>query len=108
MNIDKPNDGFNSELDNENERFVENPISQSNIKEKDKTETRNPMTPSEELTAIIEERLQNVCADNLPRLCNFCKEEVGRETATNMIFEYCMAQGVSVQTAMAHIDSELT
>lgn len=65
------------------------------------------MTPSEELKQLIEEQLTKACETNLPRLCAFCKTEAGAETAANMVFEYCLTNGVSVQTAMAHIDSEI-
>lgn len=65
------------------------------------------MTPEEELIALIEKELENPCATNLPQLCEFVKTETGKQTATRMILEYCTSNGVSVQTAMAHIDTEL-
>lgn len=65
------------------------------------------MTPAEELKQLIEQQLNNACETNLPRLCDFCKTEAGRETAANMVFDYCINNGVGVQTAMAHIDSEI-
>ena len=65
------------------------------------------MLPEDELKALIESQLLNICETNLPRLCLFCKSDEGKETATTMIFEYCMNEGVSVQAAMAHIDSDL-
>lgn len=64
-------------------------------------------TPEEELQDLIYNLVKNACKTNLPRLCNFVETEEGRQTATQMIFDYCTDNGVSVQTAMAHIDSEL-
>lgn len=63
--------------------------------------------PEEELIALIEKELENPCATNLPTLCDFVKTDTGKQTATRMIFDYCLNNGVSVQTAMAHIDTEL-
>ena len=65
------------------------------------------MTPAEELKGIIEKQLDEACKTNLPRLCAFCETAEGKETAANMVFEYCINNAVSVQTAMAHIDSEV-
>lgn len=65
------------------------------------------MTPEEELKKLIADALVDPCKTNLPRLCDFVETEEGKETATTMIFEYCTNQGVSVQEAMAQIDSEL-
>ena len=65
------------------------------------------MNPENELITLIEAQLDNVCETNLPRLCAFVKIPEGKQTATRMIFDYCLDNGVSVQTAMAHIDSEI-
>lgn len=65
------------------------------------------MEPAQELLNLIEEQLKTVCPTQLPRLCEFVKSDEGKETAQRMIFEYCTEHGVSVQSAMAHIDTEL-
>ena len=65
------------------------------------------MEPANELMSIIEKQLDEACKTNLPRLCAFCETPEGKETAANMVFDYCTNNGVSVQTAMAHIDSEV-
>lgn len=65
------------------------------------------MTPEDELIEMIEKELANCCNTNLPTLNTFVKTAEGMQTATRMVFEYCLNNGVSVQTAMAHIDTEL-
>jgi hypothetical protein len=64
-------------------------------------------TPKEQLLKVIEKLLKSACTTNLPRLCDMTATPEGFETAQQMIFSYCTENGVSVQTAMAHIDSEL-
>jgi hypothetical protein len=64
-------------------------------------------THEEELKELIYDLVKKACTTNLPRLCSFAETEEGKQTATQMIFDYCIENAVSVQTAMAHIDSEL-
>lgn len=59
------------------------------------------------LNDLISEALKNPCETNLPRICEMIKTEEGREVVSSMIFTYCKTNGVSVQTAMAHVDSEI-
>jgi hypothetical protein len=65
------------------------------------------MNQEQELLQLIESHLQNVCEVNLPRLCELCRTEEGKETVLQTIFSYCKRNGTSVQAAMAHIDTEL-
>jgi len=66
------------------------------------------MTADEKkLSDLIEQQLDKACKTNLPRLCDLIERKEGRQTALSMIFSYCKLNGVSVQTAMAVIDSEL-
>lgn len=65
------------------------------------------MTPEDELIELIEKELSNCCNTNLPTLATFVKTPEGFQTATRMVYEYCVNNGVSVQSSMAHIDTEL-
>lgn len=65
------------------------------------------MNPEDELIDLIEKALDDPCTTNLPTLCEFVKTPEGKQTAVRMVYEYCVNNGVSVQTAMAHIDTEL-
>jgi hypothetical protein len=65
------------------------------------------MTLEDELIGMIEKEVAKCCNTNLPTLSEFVKTDEGKQTATRMIYEYCVNNGVSVQSAMAHIDTEL-
>lgn len=59
------------------------------------------------LKELIEQELNKCCKTSLPRLKKHISTDVGRETAQANIFRICKASGVSVQTAMSQIDTEL-
>lgn len=61
----------------------------------------------EKLVKMISEKLDVACSEGLPRLCKFIESDGGRETAEEMIYNMCANDGISVQTAMSVIDSDL-
>lgn len=65
------------------------------------------MTPEEELKQLIAAQLADPCTDNLPAVCKVIATPEGKERIAAMVFQYCITQGTSVQTALAFIDSEL-
>lgn len=60
-----------------------------------------------QLTDVISIQLDNCCKKTLPRLAEKIKEPAGRAMVEAMIFNICTDEGVSIQTAMSEIDSEL-
>lgn len=61
----------------------------------------------QKLTELIEEKLDTCCPTNLTKLKKFISTDNGKEVAVDMIFGICDSSGISVQSAMAQLDSDL-
>jgi hypothetical protein len=60
-----------------------------------------------ELKKLIQDSLDNVNPTILPRLAAYISSAEGRESAEIQVFNICASQGVSIQTALSLLDSEL-
>lgn len=65
------------------------------------------MKPEKKLEQLIAKHLKVCDTDNFPKLCNMASTDDGLEAASDMVYQYCVNNGVSVQTAIAFIESEL-
>lgn len=65
------------------------------------------MSAEDQLKQLIEKELDNCCSNTLPRVKSKIKEQAGREMVAAMAFNLCKNEGISVQTALSEIDSEL-
>ena len=65
------------------------------------------MTPEKELEQLVKSHLKVCDTENYPKLCEMTSTEEGLEAASNMVYEFCIHNGVSVQTALALIESEI-
>jgi hypothetical protein len=60
-----------------------------------------------ELLRLVDRHIDRVSYRTLPRLYKYISTDNGRQSAIDMIFSMCNADGVSVQSAMAQLDSDL-
>jgi hypothetical protein len=65
------------------------------------------MTEEQKLAKMISNKLDEACNEGLPRLCKYIESKGGRETAENMIYNMCATSGISIQTAMSTLNSDL-
>jgi|TARA_R110000744_G_scaffold367373_4_gene476818 hypothetical protein len=65
------------------------------------------MSLEKELRELIESELKACCTDRLPRLKAHIQTQSGMENAQAIIYKMCENDGISVQSAMSSLDTEL-